>query len=159
MKSGLFSYKQTSITAPTRVLSSMLIYLIIDCEISLIVYFLGDRRVFFFLIIPQVQRGAKSNLECLKCIICRAFWLFSPSWEVRVPGLPGLRQGSANWIKTSLVAEGEMCSYKNMYILEWSVSGVDHDVDAHAYVLIWPGVNLYSLGMTFIQIIALYYRY
>lgn len=48
MKSGLFSYKQTSITAPTRVLSSMLIYLIIDCEISLIVYFLGDRRVFFF---------------------------------------------------------------------------------------------------------------
>lgn len=48
MKSGLFSYKQTSITAPTRVLSSMLIYLIIDCEISLIIYFLGDRRVFFF---------------------------------------------------------------------------------------------------------------
>lgn len=48
MKSGLFSYKQTSITAPTTVLSSMLIYLIIDCEISLIIYFLGDRRVFFF---------------------------------------------------------------------------------------------------------------
>lgn len=34
-----------------------------------------------------------------------------------------------------------------MYILEWSVSGVDYDVDAHAYVLIWLGVNLYSLGM------------
>lgn len=39
IKSGLFSYKQTSITAPTRVISPMLIYLIIDCEISLIVYF------------------------------------------------------------------------------------------------------------------------
>lgn len=37
IKSVLFSYKQTSITAPTRVIFSMLIYLINDCEISLIV--------------------------------------------------------------------------------------------------------------------------